>query len=992
MMKRFSRRRRSGGDKPKSSIDGTEWLPKLVEQGIVEVASLESWTDPGIPPSVAVIGRGDRADGTAVIVSFSPKSATEALLAGLSAAAYAVEKSDFSGQVLIVAPHWDSGARRLLALLGRAPYALEPIAAPGLGTGRNLVQPEANPRVLAVGAAQLAARLPTVESRAAFRRAALSLEGLAAKHGGTVRVGMDRIELVVLARRVAEIRIADGAAVLETQIGGRATTPLTGADLASALDGLEGQIRRRLNDRKVREGEEGLRGRVIAQLSSGSELRGLSPWPMPGADLDLIDGVGLNSEGDPVIVAVREEIEWASLGAVLEELGPLISLLPILFAEDAPPLRLSTPRLLLAAERFADGIERALASLTMAYELRKVSGSAGAEVDLVSSGRGEGAQARAPRRGRRRGGRGRTSAGEETGGEAEEPPSESAADSAEPSDGPRRRRPSRTAQSEVASSDEATTDGEESGRSRGRGRGRGRGRRRPQNERGENSEAVAAEDTSSKGSDDEKGQRSERAPRKAPRFEELSMMDLDEGAAPSGPAKGSSTDPSEDPDDGGSGGRARRPSRRGRRGGRGESSRGGEGRDRSDGPVAVAASKETEEIADPVEEEDLVDADDLSEILARLAGDTPDFEGGEATEESYEDSEEIDEDDAQLARRRDRDSRRRSRDNSDAENRVARGRAAILVHGDRDSLLSAVLLARDIRQLEGLWVYPQEELMTFFRSIATDLREDTPIYVIGFSPSPARDVIQASALYRGRLIWFGRQAWPPEDLVALRESLGADAVHGGEGIDSSLPLVLETCTRRSRFSDKLVDLSAGRFTQHDFERWGRLWRWRAGEIAAKSGDIRSDIADLLAGRPSDLAKEAALVEIPPVPAEVTWVAENDFRLVHFGGHVMVVVDVDQDLDIQLCARIARERYSATLSLAHRVGEEIFVFAGDEVTGRRSLDYLAVTEHLVDKLEWVEPRSDGDHVARFRVRELERYPERQEEIIGEIAMGRSLLER
>ena len=282
--------------------------------------------------------------------------------------------------------------------------------------------------------------------------------------------------------------------------------------------------------------------------------------------------------------------------------------------------------------------------------------------------------------------------------------------------------------------------------------------------------------------------------------------------------------------------------------------------------------------------------------------------------------------------------------------------------------------------------------MTFFRSIATDLRDDTPIFVVGFTPSPARDVVQASALYRGRLTWFGRQAWPPEDRVALRESLGSDAVHGGEGLDSTLPLVLETCSRRSRFSDKLVDLATGRFTQHDFERWGRLWRWRTGEIAEKTGDIRGDIAALLAGRPSDLAKEAALVDLPPAPPELGWVAENDFRLVHFGGHAMVVLEVDASRDVHLSARIARERYSATLSLAHAAGEETFVFGGDEINGRRTLDYMAVAEHLANKLAWVEARPDSDHVARFLVRDLERHPERLEEVIGEIAMGRSLLER
>jgi len=54
--------------------------------------------------------------------------------------------------------------------------------------------------------------------------------------------------------------------------------------------------------------------------------------------------------------------------------------------------------------------------------------------------------------------------------------------------------------------------------------------------------------------------------------------------------------------------------------------------------------------------------------------------------------------------------------------------------------------------------------------------------------------------------------------------------------------------------------------------------------------------------------------------------------------------------------------------------------------------MAVTEHLANKLEWLETRPDADHVARFQVRDLGRNPERLEEVIGEIAMGRSLLER
>ena len=134
------------------------------------------------------------------------------------------------------------------------------------------------------------------------------------------------------------------------------------------------------------------------------------------------------------------------------------------------------------------------------------------------------------------------------------------------------------------------------------------------------------------------------------------------------------------------------------------------------------------------------------------------------------------------------------------------------------------------------------------------------------------------------------------------------------------------------------------------------------------------------------------MEVPPAPPEVAWVAERDFRLVHFGGHVMVVAETDAEMDVHLVSRILRERYEASLSLARRVGEEVFVFAGDETTGKRALDYVAIAEHLAEKLEWVESRPDADHVSRFRVRDVDRHPERFEEVIGEIAMGRSLLER
>jgi len=988
MMKRFSRKRRSTGD-GRSAINAGEWLPKIVEQGIVEAESLEPWTESGVPDRVAAIGRGTRADGSAVLVSFSPNSATEAMLGGLSAAQKAVAESEFAGELLVVAPQWPAGPRRILGLLGRTPYTIEPVAAPGLTEGRVVVEAEARPRILASSASQLASRMISPESRSAFSRAAAALEGLAAKHGGCVRVGVDRLELVVLARRVAEIRADGDSAVLEIQIGGRSTTPLSGADLAGALDGLEGQLRRRLNDRKVREGEEGLRGRVIGQLAEGSELRGLRPWPQPGTDQDAVDGVGINTNGDPVIVAVREELDWRSLGAVLESLGPIESLLPVLFTDTAPPLRLNTPRLLLTAQKFSEGLELALAALTVAYELRAVSGEAGAGLDLVSKSAGEGAENRPGRRGRRRGGRGR-SGGRDSESRSDEDASdaEDANEGSSDADQPTRPRGPRA---------DSAGEEDEDGNGRGRGRRRRRSRRGGRGSGGEGSDSSegseGSDETVSADADAPRGRgrgrgRSEsdgdgEGSGRKRRFEEVSLMDLD--------------DVSDDDDSNGGGSeRRKRSRRRGRRGGSESSGRGGSDREGGDDGGSQAKSDDDSggdsDTPDAITEEDLVDADDLSEILARLTDDEPDFPNGSG-DAGYEEDDDEDDGSGKDAGNQ-RDSRRRSRHGGDDDDDrpAPRKRSAILVHADPDSLMAAVLLARDIRQLDGLWIYPQDELMTFFRSIATDLRDDTPIFVVGFSPYPSHDVIQAASLYRGRLTWFDRKAWPPEDLAGLKGAIGADAIHGGEGADSSLPLVLETCSRRSRFSDKLVDLATGRFTQHDFERWGRLWRWRAAEIAKKSGDIRSDVAALLAGRPSDLAKEAALVEIPPAPPEVTWVAERDFRLVHFGGHVLVVMEVAEGLDIHLASRVARERYSATLSLAHTAGEEVFVFAGDETTGKRSLDYMSISEHLIEKLEWVDSRADADHVSRFAIRDLARNPERLEEVIGEIAMGRSLLER
>jgi hypothetical protein len=326
-----------------------------------------------------------------------------------------------------------------------------------------------------------------------------------------------------------------------------------------------------------------------------------------------------------------------------------------------------------------------------------------------------------------------------------------------------------------------------------------------------------------------------------------------------------------------------------------------------------------------------------------------------------------------------------------AEVRKPRRRAAIVAHADRGSLIAALLLARDLRLLEGLWVYPQADLMTFFRSVATDLREETPIYLVGFTASPARDTIQAASLYSERITWFDHHDWPPEDLERLRDAVGATNVMVTPGAESPIPSVLAERTRRSRFSDKIVELSTGRFSQHDYERWGRVWWQRLGAIAAQSGDRRADIEPLLAGRPSDLAREAADVPTPPPPVEVEFVSSRDFRLVHFGGYRMVVVPTPPELDVHLAARVARERYDAPLSLGFTEGEEVVILAGDESRARRNLDLLSMGSHLVSKHEWIGALPVEDYVARIRIHDLVSKPDRLSDVIGEIAMGRSILE-
>jgi hypothetical protein len=945
MMRRFSRRRRGEGAKKNSeTVDAAGLLARVEESGVVPVSKLEVISHETVSDRLAVVGRGVDAAGEAACVVYSPTDAGKALLVALATGIRMSAEDSFKGEVYVVAPSWSISARRRLGLVRiELPFKLRPVSAPELAASRGDVEAESDLEPSAVRLAGVGIQLSDAEERSLFQRAVQSLEGLAAKHGGSVRGVGRSIELVVAAQRIAELRADEGAAALHLLGGSRRSTNLSKESLAGALDDLEGQIRRRLNDKKLRGSEDALRTSALDPLVEAVGLRGVSRWPLGGSDREVIDLVGLAVDGRPVAAAARKVLDLAALGEILDGVQKLRLALPVLFAGAVAPVRFETPELVLAGQEFGTAAIQVLSALAVGHALYEIRTGRDQSLSLVAVGAEEAVRSRrdGPPRGRRQGGR--ASGRGEVAAEAPEQANAPASEQAKPP---------------------AVVEGEAQGTtSQRRGRRRGRGR-----ERSEEREEKAAE------------------PAKGRAFEEVSLFDLDDS----------------ENREGGSGGRRRGGRQRGR--GRGEGRRDGRrpaeaDTDKGDAPRRGRSGERAPVVEGAKPEEQEVFAEDLTETLSEIPEDLPGLQPSPDAEYAKDDIEESG-DQGDRDRQRERDKRRsvRKADVADVPvvveaPRPPRRRAVIVSAGDRDSLMAAVLLARDVRLLEGVWVYEQAELMNFFREVMPDVQDDVPIHLVGFVPSPAADVLQAASLYRDRLSWYDHHNWPPEDLFALKQAIGEDAVHHASGSGSSLPMVLATSTRRSRFSDKMVDLACGRFTEHDYQRWGRLWWWRLGEIARKSGDVRKEIEPLLAGRPSDLAKDAAQAEdVLDVPVEVAYVAGRDFKLVHFAGYSMVLVNASEEVDLHLAARIARERYGAQLSLAYVEGTDRFIFSGEESGGRRNLDFGALVEHLSEKLHWVRALPDDDHVARFLVEGLDSHAERIDEIVGEIAMGRSILER
>jgi len=903
-----------------------------------------------VPSSFALLGTAGEGERR-FLIAVSPRSGGDALLAAL---AVETREEAAGAELVAAAPDFDLASRRRLGAFRGPLRTLE------LG-GADPVLPELPTPV--VPAECLAAPLASAAERSLFERALAGLRGLAAKHGGATRVARGGLELVILARPVAVLRAEPTRALLEVLAPDAATFTLSEGSLAETLDRLEGGVRRRLADRHVQSGEEGLRGRLAPALADATGLRFAVRWPFAGP-AQGVDLVGVDAEGALVVGIARDRLGLAELGAALDAALAAEPLLPLAVREAPGPVAIGErPRLAFAFRSIDRAAEAVLARLALA------------SVSLRAEGEGlraAGETAPAPRR---------------------EPRAAAAAAPAGAGEAPRFGRDRDSERDRDREREPAS--GRRRRRRRGRGRsGLGLGAAGAAHASAEEPAEEEGVDAFTLGAEDEEPE----PPAPAARFEEVVEEAEPEPAA----LELSLFDLGDEP----AGGEERAgPRRRGRRRGRGR-------RSRRSGPDDEEPEPEAAALAHPHEvrraqslggEGEALD-DELEEAL-ELSPDAPELEEV-APVPAYEDEEEA-EPESELDRiRLERERRRRERGNTlgelapepagaaaapGAEPSAPRGRAAILAHADRDSIAAAVLLARDMRQLEGIWIYPQSELMTFFRGVATDLRENTPIYVVGFVPRPSRDVIQAASLYRGRLVWFDHHDWPPEDQLALREALGASLVRVVPGAGSSLPAVLPFCQRRSRFSDKFVDLVCGRFTPHDFQRWGRLWWWRMGELAKKPGEHRAALELLIGGRPSDLAREAERAAVPPPPEELGWVASRDFRLVHFGGLGLVVTEVPGELDLPMTMRLLRERYAVPLSLARRSGSEAFALAADDASARRAFDLGGMIEHLAEKFAWVEAMPEDDHMARLRVRGIDAHPERLDEVVAEIGMSRALLE-
>jgi hypothetical protein len=311
-------------------------------------------------------------------------------------------------------------------------------------------------------------------------------------------------------------------------------------------------------------------------------------------------------------------------------------------------------------------------------------------------------------------------------------------------------------------------------------------------------------------------------------------------------------------------------------------------------------------------------------------------------------------------------------------------RAAFVVCDDPDCVLAALVLARERRSVVSFVVCPQDGLMDYFRTRATDIGDNVDLLLVGFNAQPIpNEVISTAGLYRGRIEWFDHHDWPIEDLEMLREAIGAEAIQIVEGAASPLAAVMEISERRSRFTDKLIDLSGRRLGQGDMEKWGFRLAGLLEHAARTPGDHRAAIVPILAGKPAELPELEGVYA-----AEQAWIDSQDPRLVYFGEYQMIVVHVPENLDAGEVARRLRVKTGARLSMATRAGDDLIQIACSEE--KRHVNVVGVAEQLGGRIPWAESRPAGDRTGRLQIQDLARHPERAEIVLSEVVRHKSVL--
>ncbi len=339
----------------------SRWLERISASEATAVSSLEPLRYGGHSDSFALTAVGRGAQGEKCLVGIAPKSGGDALFGALVAAAR--DGDGDAVRAIAISPVWDVASRRRLGALGATPVPITAATVPPQGGAEFVIAPEPIFDLAVVPADRVADRLVRPADRLLFLRALHALRGLAAKHAGSVRGVRHSVELAVLGHRVAVLR-AEGEVFLDILSPSTASFRLADKVLSEVLDQLEGFVRKRLNDKKYRDGEEGLRSRLIPTFAEVGRLRFVHRWPLGGSESDAIDLLGVAEDGRPVVAAARQRLGLEAVARILDGALALESALRFLEGAEAP-VQLTAPRLLVAAEEIDGAAECVLGQLAL---------------------------------------------------------------------------------------------------------------------------------------------------------------------------------------------------------------------------------------------------------------------------------------------------------------------------------------------------------------------------------------------------------------------------------------------------------------------------------------------------------------------------------------------------------------------------------------------------------------------------------------------------